>query len=219
MHEERQRIVLEPPVKIESPAPSPVKSRRVDEERQESLFNDLPETLYPPLRLLDEPAAASARVDESVLEATSRLIERKLREFGVEVKVLAAYPGPVITRFEIEPASGVKGSQITNLAKDLARSLSLVSIRVVETIPGKNCMGLELPNAQRQVVRLSEILSTKLYNDSHSPMTLAMGKDISGNPIIADLAKMPHVLVAGATGQVRGHQRHDPVPDLQIHPG
>jgi S-DNA-T family DNA segregation ATPase FtsK/SpoIIIE len=172
----------------------------VEEERQEPLFRDLPETLYPPLRLLDEAAQAASQVDEAALEATSRLIERKLREFGVEVKVLAAYPGPVITRYEIEPASGVKGSQITNLAKDLARSLSLVSIRVVETIPGKNCMGLELPNPQRQVVRLSEILSTKLYNDSHSPLTLAMGKDISGNPVIADLAKMPHVLVAGATG-------------------
>jgi DNA segregation ATPase FtsK/SpoIIIE, S-DNA-T family len=123
-----------------------------------------------------------------------------LREFGVEVKVLAAYPGPVITRYEVEPASGVKGSQITNLAKDLARALSLVSIRVVETIPGKNCMGLELPNSQRQVVRLSEILSAKVYNDNASPLTMAMGKDISGNPIVADLGKMPHVLVAGATG-------------------
>ncbi|MBI5329532.1 MAG: DNA translocase FtsK 4TM domain-containing protein [Betaproteobacteria bacterium] len=198
--EERQRMVKEAPVKIEAPVVMPEKSRRVDEERQEVLFHDLPESSYPPLRLLDEAPAATAQVDEASLEATSRLIERKLREFGVEVKVLAAYPGPVITRFEIEPASGVKGSQITNLAKDLARALSLVSIRVVETIPGKNCMGLELPNAQRQVVRLSEILSTKLYNDSHSVMTLAMGKDISGNPIIADLAKMPHVLVAGATG-------------------
>ncbi|HNA30332.1 MAG TPA: DNA translocase FtsK, partial [Thiobacillaceae bacterium] len=122
------------------------------------------------------------------------------REFGVEVKVLAAYPGPVITRYEVEPASGVKGSQITNLSKDLARSLSLVSIRVVETIPGKNCMGLELPNNQRQVVRLSEILSAKVYNDNASPLTLAMGKDIAGNPIVVDLARMPHVLVAGATG-------------------
>jgi S-DNA-T family DNA segregation ATPase FtsK/SpoIIIE len=118
----------------------------------------------------------------------------------VEVKVLAAYPGPVITRYEVEPASGVKGSQITNLAKDLARALSLVSIRVVETIPGKNCMGLELPNNQRQVVRLSEILSAKVYNDNASSLTLAMGKDISGSPVVVDLARMPHVLVAGATG-------------------
>ena len=199
VREERKRR-KEAPVKI---APAPVvieKSERVDEERQTFLFHDTPDSMRPPLRLLDEAAGAAAQIDEAGLEATSRLIERKLREFGVEVQVLAAYPGPVITRYEIEPASGVKGSQITNLAKDLARSLSVVSIRVVETIPGKSCMGLELPNTQRQVVRLSEILSAKVYNDNASPLTLAMGKDISGNPIVADLGKMPHVMVAGATG-------------------
>ena len=197
---ERKRMVKEPPVRIEAPPPAIVKSERVQEERQERLFQDLPNEQRPPLRLLDEPAATTTQIDQANLEATSRLIERKLREFGVEVKVLAAYPGPVITRYEVEPASGVKGSQITNLAKDLARALSLVSIRVVETIPGKNCMGLELPNTQRQIVRLTEILSAKVYNDNASPLTLAMGKDISGNPIVADLGKMPHVLVAGATG-------------------
>jgi outer membrane lipoprotein-sorting protein len=116
------------------------------------------------------------------------------------VKVLAAYPGPVITRYEIEPAVGVKGSQIVNLAKDLARALSVVSIRVVETIPGKSCMGLELPNPKRQTVRLSEILGSKAYHDMHSPLTLALGKDIGGQPVVADLAKMPHLLVAGTTG-------------------
>ena len=127
------------------------------------------------------------------------MIERKLADFGVEVKVVAAYPGPVITRYEIEPAVGVKGSQITNLVKDLARALSVVSIRVVETIPGKNCMGLEIPNPKRQMVRLSEILGSKAYDDS-SPLTIAMGKDIAGKPVVADLGKMPHVLVAGTTG-------------------
>ncbi len=197
---ERKRMVKEPPVRIEAPTRTIEKSERVNEERQERLFHDLPDSQRPPLRLLDEPPATTAQIDQAGLEATSRLIERKLREFGVEVKVLAAYPGPVVTRYEVEPASGVKGSQITNLAKDLARALSLVSIRVVETIPGKNCMGLELPNTQRQVVRLTEILSAKVYNDNASPLTLAMGKDISGNPIVADLGKMPHVLVAGATG-------------------
>ncbi len=197
---ERKRIVKEPPVHIEAPPPLIVKSARVQEERQERLFLDPPNEQRPPLRLLDEPPATTTQIDHVGLEATSRLIERKLREFGVEVKVLAAYPGPVITRYEVEPASGVKGSQVTNLAKDLARALSLVSIRVVETIPGKTCMGLELPNMQRQIVRLTEILSARIYNDNLSPLTLAMGKDISGNPVVADLGKMPHVLVAGSTG-------------------
>ena len=200
VRQERKRMRKEPPIRIEAPVAVIEKSERVQEERQDLLFRDAPDTQRPPLRLLDEPTQNTAQVDQASLEATSRLIERKLREFGVEVKVLAAYPGPVITRYEVEPASGVKGSQITNLAKDLARALSLVSIRVVETIPGKNCMGLELPNSQRQIVRLSEILSAKVYNDNASPLTIAMGKDISGNPIVADLGKMPHVLVAGATG-------------------
>lgn len=134
------------------------------------------------------------------LEFTSRLIEHKLNDFGVQIKVVAAYPGPVITRYEIEPAIGVKGSQVINLAKDLARALSVVSIRVVETIPGKTTMGLEIPNPKRQVVRLLEILSSQVYADMSSPLTIALGKDIGGYPIVADLAKMPHVLVAGTTG-------------------
>ncbi len=200
VRKERKRMVKEAPVRIEAAAPAIVKSQRVDEERQERLFHDPADDQRPPLRLLDATTSALTQIDQAALEGTSRLIERKLREFGVEVKVLAAYPGPVITRYEVEPASGVKGSQITNLAKDLARALSLVSIRVVETIPGKTCMGLELPNNVRQIVRLTEILSAKVYNDNASPLTLAMGKDISGNPIVADLGKMPHVLVAGATG-------------------
>jgi len=200
LRQERKRIRKEAPVHIEQAPVVIEKSERREEERQELLFRDSPDVQRPPLRLLDEPPETAAQLDQAGLEATSRLIERKLREFGVEVKVLAAYPGPVITRYEVEPASGVKGSQITNLAKDLARALSLVSIRVVETIPGKNCMGLELPNNQRQVVRLSEILSAKVYNDNASSLALAMGKDISGSPVVVDLAKMPHVLVAGATG-------------------
>ncbi|MFZ9323142.1 MAG: DNA translocase FtsK, partial [Hylemonella sp.] len=126
--------------------------------------------------------------------------EKKLRDFGVEVRVVLAQPGPVITRYEIEPATGVKGAQIVNLAKDLARSLSLVSIRVVETIPGKNYMALELPNAKRQSIRLAEILGSQAYNEARSLLTLGLGKDIVGNPVVVDLAKMPHVLVAGTTG-------------------
>jgi S-DNA-T family DNA segregation ATPase FtsK/SpoIIIE len=116
------------------------------------------------------------------------------------VKVLAAYPGPVITRFEIEPAVGVKGSQVVNLVKDLARALSVMSIRVVETVPGKACMALELPNPKRQTVRLSEILGSRAYHDMHSPLTVALGKDIGGQPVVADIAKTPHLLVAGTTG-------------------
>jgi S-DNA-T family DNA segregation ATPase FtsK/SpoIIIE len=139
-------------------------------------------------------------VTSESLEMTSRLIEKKLGDFGVEVRVIAAQPGPVITRYEIEPATGVKGSQIVGLAKDLARSLSLVSIRVVETIPGKNYMALELPNAKRQSIRLSEILGSQVYHDAKSLLTMGLGKDIVGNPVVADLAKMPHVLVAGTTG-------------------
>ena len=131
---------------------------------------------------------------------TSRLIEKKLRDFGVEVRVVAAAPGPVITRYEIEPATGVKGSQVVNLAKDLARALSLVSIRVIETIPGKNYMALELPNAKRQSIKLSEILGSQIYNEAKSLLTIGLGKDIGGNAVVADLAKMPHCLVAGTTG-------------------
>jgi len=150
--------------------------------------------------LLDEPPTRVETVTPESLEMTSRLIEKKLKDFGVEVRVVAAAPGPVITRYEIEPATGVKGAQIVNLAKDLARALSVISIRVVETIPGKSCMGLEIPNPHRQIVRLSEIVSSRAYHELHAPLTLALGKDIAGNPVVVDLAKMPHLLVAGTTG-------------------
>jgi len=172
----------------------------VRREKQKPLFEDLPDSPLPPVHLLDEPGFNVEVLSADTLEYTSRLIEKKLLDFGIEVKVVAAYPGPVITRYEIEPAVGVKGSQIVNLVKDLARALSVVSIRVVETIPGKSCMGLEIPNPKRQVVRLSEILSSQVYADMGSPLTLAMGKDIAGKPIVADLARMPHLLVAGTTG-------------------
>ncbi|HEX2531206.1 MAG TPA: DNA translocase FtsK 4TM domain-containing protein, partial [Burkholderiaceae bacterium] len=198
--QERAKIVEAPPVRIEPQILAVPKSERVEKEKQVSLFTGLPDTNLPPLSLLDEAAQAQATVSVETLEFTSRLIEKKLSDFGVEAKVVAAYPGPVITRYEIEPATGVKGSQIVNLARDLARSLALTSIRVVETIPGKNYMGLELPNPKRQIVRLTEILGSKIYNDSASSLTVALGKDIAGKPVIADLAKMPHLLVAGTTG-------------------
>ncbi|GAB2735412.1 DNA translocase FtsK [Melaminivora jejuensis] len=154
----------------------------------------------PQVSLLDPVQALQESVTPETLEMTSRLIEKKLQDFGVDVQVVEAMPGPVITRYEIEPATGVKGAQIVNLAKDLARSLSLVSIRVVETIPGKTTMALELPNARRQTIRLAEILGSTVYHDARSLLTVGLGKDIIGQPVVADLARMPHCLVAGTTG-------------------
>jgi len=176
------------------------RSERATREKQRPLFTDMPDSPLPPLSLLEEAPPAAETVSAETLEFTSRLIERKLADFGVTVKVLTAHPGPVITRYEIEPAVGVKGAQIVNLVKDLARALSVVSIRVVETIPGKSCMALELPNPRRQVVKLVELLASTTYNDAPGKLTLALGKDIAGNPVMADLARMPHLLVAGTTG-------------------
>ncbi|MDR0771192.1 MAG: DNA translocase FtsK 4TM domain-containing protein [Burkholderiales bacterium] len=192
--EAREPVLLAPPVTVIP------QSLRIEKEKQRQLFDDLPATSLPPLSLLDAAVHKAEAVSPETLEFTSRLIERKLADFGISAKVLAAYPGPIITRYEIEPAIGVKGSQIVTLVKDLARALSVVSIRVVETIPGKSCMALELPNPKRQIVRLIEILSSKSYNEATSRLTLGLGKDIAGNPVVADLAKMPHVLVAGTTG-------------------
>jgi S-DNA-T family DNA segregation ATPase FtsK/SpoIIIE len=192
--EDREPIVIVPPV-----AAVP-RSERVVKEKQRPLFTELPDSALPPLSLLEDAPPATEALSAETLDFTSRLIERKLADFGVAVKVLAAYPGPVITRFEIEPAIGVKGAQIVNLIKDLARALSVVSIRVVETIPGKSCMALELPNPKRQVVKLVEILASTIYNDAPGALTLALGKDIAGKAVVADLARMPHLLVAGTTG-------------------
>jgi S-DNA-T family DNA segregation ATPase FtsK/SpoIIIE len=192
--EEHVPIVIEPAL-AEVP-----KSARVAKERQKPLFMELADTKLPQVDLLDANPGRQESVAPETLEMTSRLIEKKLKDFGVEVRVVAASPGPVITRYEIEPATGVKGAQIVNLAKDLARSLSLVSIRVVETIAGKTTMALELPNAKRQMIRLSEILGSQVYNDAASQLTMGLGKDIAGAPIVADLQKMPHCLVAGTTG-------------------
>ena len=203
VEQERARMVeskATSPIQIVPQVVSVPKSERAQKEKQVSLFLDMPDTNLPPLSLLDEPPTEQETVSVDTLEFVSRLIEKKLSDFGVEVRVVAAYPGPVITRYEIEPATGVKGSQIVNLARDLARALSLTSIRVVETIPGKNYMGLELPNPNRQIVRLTEIVGSKVYNDNTSLLTIGLGKDIAGNPVVADLAKMPHLLVAGTTG-------------------
>jgi S-DNA-T family DNA segregation ATPase FtsK/SpoIIIE len=188
------------PIVVVPPVVAVQKSERVTREKQRPLFTEMPDSPLPPLSLLEEAPATTETVSAETLDFTSRLIERKLADFGVAAKVLAAYPGPVITRYEIEPAVGVKGAQIVNLVKDLARALSVVSIRVVETIPGKSCMALELPNPRRQVVKLVELLASTTYNDAPGILTLALGKDIAGKPVVADLARMPHLLVAGTTG-------------------
>jgi S-DNA-T family DNA segregation ATPase FtsK/SpoIIIE len=199
---ERVEVLEHPvePVLIEPLVRELPKSARVVKERQKTLFVDPSDSKLPQVDLLDAAPVQQVGVDAQTLEMTSRLIEKKLKDFGVEVRVVAAAPGPVITRYEIEPATGVKGSQVVNLGKDLARSLSLVSIRVIETIPGKNLMALELPNAKRQTIRLSEILGSDVYNDAKSLLTMGLGKDIGGQSVVADLAKMPHCLVAGTTG-------------------
>lgn len=200
----QEQMVHEQPVRIEPAITSVPRSVRVEKEKQKTLFTapkDAPNSGdLPAIDLLDMPVETGETVSPETIEYTSRLIEKKLSDFGVKVVVVAAQAGPVITRYEIEPATGVKGSQIVNLAKDLARALSLISIRVVETIPGKNLMGLELPNPKRQMVKLSEILGSQTYHSSSSFLTIALGKDIAGNPVVADLAKMPHMLVAGTTG-------------------
>ncbi|MBA0901667.1 MAG: DNA translocase FtsK 4TM domain-containing protein [Candidatus Nitrotoga sp.] len=200
VEEEKRRVESHMPIYIEQSPIEVKQSARALEEKQVPLFSDMPDSLLPQLHLLDQPTHEVEVLSADTLEFTSRLIERKLQDFGVDVKVVAAYPGPVVTRYEIDPAVGVKGSQITSLVRDLARALSVVSLRVVETIPGKSYMALELPNPNRQMVKLSEILSSQDYADMHSSLTMAMGKDISGKPVVADLGKMPHVLVAGTTG-------------------
>jgi S-DNA-T family DNA segregation ATPase FtsK/SpoIIIE len=185
--------------RIEAPAPVIEKSDRVEKERQAPLFEAKAGEL-PPLSLLDDSPTRESLYSAEALEAMSRLVELKLKDFGVEVEVVAVLPGPVVTRFEIRPAPGVKVSQISALAKDLARSLSAISVRVVEVIPGKSVMGIEIPNEKREIVTLGDIVKAKAYDDLNSPLALALGKDIGGQPVVADLQKMPHLLIAGTTG-------------------
>lgn len=197
--EQRKKITRKPP-RIEPIIRTVEPSEREFKERQISLFDPLASGELPPLKLLDEKRPQQGGYSAEALDAMSRLVEHKLRDFGVEVEVVAVHPGPVITRFELQPAAGVKVSQISNLAKDVARSLSVISVRVVEVIPGKSVVGLEIPNEQRELVALSEILRSKQYESATSPLLLALGKDIGGKPVVADLARMPHLLVAGTTG-------------------
>jgi S-DNA-T family DNA segregation ATPase FtsK/SpoIIIE len=175
-------------------------SERVEKERQVPLFTAPSNGELPPLSLLDPAEPSQYALSTATLEAMSRQVEMKLQDFGIEAQVVAVNPGPVITRFELQPAPGVKVSQISNLSKDLARALSTVSVRIVDVIPGKSVIGLEIPNEHREIVRLSEILQSKQYDEAASPLSLGLGKDISGNPVVVDLARMPHLLIAGTTG-------------------
>ena len=189
-----------PEVRIEARVEPKISKPVETKLRQQPLFKEMGETGIPPLDLLDEPRNNKAAFSEEALKAMSRQVELKLADFGVEVEVVAVHPGPVITRFELQPAPGVKGAQVANLAKDLARGLSVISVRVVDVIPGKSVIGLEIPNENREIVYLREILASNAYAKAGSPLTLGLGKSISGKPLTADIAKMPHLLVAGTTG-------------------
>ncbi len=197
---ERKRTAGRAPPRIE-PVVAPLEpSERAERERQVPLFDPPSAGELPPLSLLDDPPEQTKGYSDESLEAMSRLVELKLKDFGIDVEVVKVSPGPIITRFELDPAPGVKVSQISNLAKDLARSLSVVSVRVVEVIPGKSFVGLEIPNELRELVTLGEILKSRAYDELGSPLTLALGKDISGSSVVADLSRMPHLLIAGTTG-------------------
>ncbi|MCY4471957.1 MAG: DNA translocase FtsK [Kistimonas sp.] len=154
----------------------------------------------PAVALLDAPAHCNSKPSQALLTSLSAGLEQKLADFGVEVRVCAVHPGPVITRFEVQPAAGIKASRITGLARDLARSLAVVSVRVVEVIPGKTVVGIEIPNEKREVVSFSQLMASPAFSESRSLLSLALGQDIAGQPVVADLAKMPHLLVAGTTG-------------------
>ena len=201
---QKEREKEKAPIKITpppAPPPTPVRSERVQREKQQTLFDNNSITRLPAIELLDEADRRHKKgYSTETLEGLSKLLEIKLADFGVSAEVVAVLPGPVITRFEIQPAPGTKASKISGLAKDLARSLAVISVRVVEVIPGKSVMGIEIPNEDREVVNFREVLSSKAYEDAKSPISIALGHDISGEPIVADLARMPHLLVAGTTG-------------------
>src|ERR1700704_1833345 len=186
MESEQKKSATRAPPRIEPPLPMMEKSARVERERQVPLF--------------DPPKASELLYSAEALEALSRLVEMKLKDFTIDAEVVAVQPGPVVTRFELRPAPGVKASQITALAKDLARALSVLSVRVVEGIPGKSVMGLEIANEKREVVTLGEIIRSRAYDEMHSPLALALGKDIGGHPAGAWLTPLPHLLIAGTTG-------------------
>ena len=197
----REAIKERKPPTISAPAKPAEPSKRAEKEKQRTLFKTTATGSLPKLSLLDAVDHTNFKgYSAEALEAMSRLLELKLKDFNVDAEVVAVQPGPVITRFEIQPAPGVKVSKITNLAKDLARSLAVISVRVVEVIPGKTVVGIEIPNENREMIRMTEVVSSRQFDDAPSPLTMALGKDIAGDPVVADLSKMPHLLVAGTTG-------------------
>ena len=199
----RNRAKKRPP-RIEPKVTETRESARIYKEKQAPIpmFTEdkVPQGSLPALGLLDKPDAKVQGYSKETLEMMSRLVEKKLMDFNIDVRVESVQPGPVVTRFEIDPAPGVKASQVVSLARDLARSLSVISVRVVENIAGKTYIGLEIPNELREPVCLLEGLASEVYESNKSPLTLVLGKDISGQPVIDDLCKMPHLLVAGTTG-------------------
>ncbi|MHB8414502.1 MAG: DNA translocase FtsK [Acidiferrobacteraceae bacterium] len=196
---ERRVIAAQPPVRIE-PVVRPIQGERIERERQAPLFKTpLARGELPPLSLLDEPGERKHQLSDDALKQMSNQLVSKLRDFHIEVTVRGMLPGPIITRFEIDPAPGIKASQITNLARDLARAMSVVSLRVVENIPGKSVVGIEIPNEHRETVYLYECLSSRSYEETEG-LALALGKDIAGSPVVTDLTRMPHLLIAGTTG-------------------
>ena len=197
---DRKKAEKRNPPKIEPIIQKIKRSARVEKEKQTTMFKADPNTVLPPLSLLDEPGERVQQYSDKALEMMSRQLELKLSDFKVDVSVVAVHPGPIVTLYELELAAGTKASKVTALSKDLARSLSVISVRVVENIPGKSVIGIEIPNEHREIVYLSEILRSEVYDKSRSVMTLGMGKDIAGNPTVANLSKMPHALIAGTTG-------------------
>ena len=201
IHQRRiEKAKQRPKTKIEPKVQTIETSKRSEEAKQVNLFDTVESGQLPELSLLDDAPDKVSGYSEDTLQAMSKLLEIKLADFNIAAEVISVKPGPVVTRFEIQPAAGVKVSQISNLSKDLARALSTVSVRVVEVIPGKPYVGIEIPNEQREVITLGEIIKSKDYEEIGSTMAIALGKDISGNPVVADLAKMPHLLIAGTTG-------------------
>jgi S-DNA-T family DNA segregation ATPase FtsK/SpoIIIE len=196
----RRSMERKKPVRIEPKINRPEQSLRKEREKQSDMFAKTSSSLLPNLALLDPAPEHTGSYSKEALETLSRMLEVKLRDFNIEVQVVEVQPGPVITRFEIDPAPGIKASQIANLANDLARSLSVISVRVVENIPGKPYVGIEIPNENRETVGFVEGISSRAYEDTTTPLALLLGKDISGAPVVTDLCRMPHLLIAGTTG-------------------
>ena len=198
---ERVRTKTRKPPRIEPCVTRIEPSIRAEKDKQRPLFEPTAQSAeLPSLSLLTEPKETVRTISEAALEAMSRLVELKLAEFNIEAQVVEVHPGPVVTRYELQPAPGLKASKVSALSKDLARSLSTISVRVVEVIPGKSTIGIEIPNEEREMVMLSQVVKSKAYDSQKSPLALALGKDIAGHPVVVDLAAMPHLLVAGTTG-------------------